>query len=187
MTAADIERKLNSLPLGSATFNEPMECLAVPKLPDGARWLYQVKLDGYRAVAVKSSGKLNLFSRRRNSFNRQYSLVFEALADLPDNTVIDREVVTLDESGRPDFNLLQHYRAEASCIHYFVFDLLVYDNRDLTRLPLVERHEIMKSVLRFKSPRVRITDYFEVPAADMLNAISSQGLEGIVAKRKDSW
>jgi DNA ligase D-like protein (predicted ligase) len=187
MTAADIERKLNSLPLGSATFKEPMECLAVPKLPDGARWLYQVKLDGYRAVAVKSSGKLNLFSRRRNSFNRQYSLVFDALADLPDNTVIDGEVVALDESGRPDFNLLQHYRAEASRIHYFVFDLLVYDNRDLTRLPLVERHEIMKSVLRFKSPRVRITDYFEVPAADMLNAISSQGLEGIVAKRKDSW
>jgi DNA ligase D-like protein (predicted ligase) len=187
MTAADIERKLNSLPLGSATFKEPMECLAVPKLPDGARWLYQVKLDGYRAVAVKSSGKLNLFSRRRNSFNRQYSLVFDALADLPDNTVIDGEVVALDESGRPDFNLLQHYRAETSRIHYFVFDLLVYDNRDLTRLPLVERHEIMKSVLRFKSPRVRITDYFEVPAADMLNAISSQGLEGIVAKRKDSW
>ena len=60
-----------------------MECLAVPKLPDGPKWLYEIKLDGYRAIAVKSSGKLNLFSRRRNSFNRQYSLVFEALADLP--------------------------------------------------------------------------------------------------------
>ena len=85
-------------------------------------------------------------SRRRNSFNRQYSLVFEALADLPDNTVIDGEVVALNESGRPDFNLLQHYRAEASRIHYFVFDLLVYNNRDLTRLSLVERRQIMKSV-----------------------------------------
>ena len=163
-----------------------MECLAVPKLPDGPSWLYEIKLDGYRAIAVKSSGKLSLFSRRRNSFNRQYSKVLEALADLSDNTVIDGEVVGLDESGRPDFNLLQHYRAEASRIHYFVFDLLVYDNRDLTRLPLIERHEIMKSVLRFKSPRVRITDYFEVPAADMLNAIRAQGLEGIVAKRRDS-
>jgi DNA ligase D-like protein (predicted ligase) len=186
MTATDIERRLNSLPLGSATFKEPMECLAVRRLPDGPQWLYQVKLDGYRAIAVKSSGKLNLFSRRRNSFNRQYSKVFEALADLSDNTVVDGEVVALDESGRPDFNLLQHYRAEAPRIHYFVFDLLVYDNRDLTRLPLIQRHEIMKSVLRFESPRVRITDYFEVPAADMLNAISAQGLEGVVAKRKDS-
>jgi len=186
MTSADIDRRLNSLPLSSATFKEPMECLAVPKLPDGPQWLFQVKLDGYRAIAVKSSGKIDFFSRRRNSFNRQYSLVFEALADLPDNTVIDGEVVALDQSARPDFNLLQHYRAEGSRIHYFVFDLLVYGNRDLTPLPLIERHEIMRSVLRFQSPRVRITDYFEVPAADMLNAIRVQGLEGVVAKRKDS-
>jgi DNA ligase D-like protein (predicted ligase) len=187
MTSAELERTLNSLSVCSATFREPMECLAVPTLPDGPNWLYEIKLDGYRAIAVKSSGKLNLFSRRRNSFNKQYSLVFEALADLPDNTVIDGEVVALDQSGRPDFNLLQHYRAEASRIHYFVFDLLVYDNRDLTCLPFIERHEIMKSVLRFESPRVRITDYFEVPAADMLGAIRAHGLEGVVAKRRKSW
>jgi bifunctional non-homologous end joining protein LigD len=148
--------------------------------------VYQIKLDGYRAIAVKSSGKLNLFSRRRNSFNRQYSLVFKALADLRDNTVIDGEVVALNESGRPDFNLLQHYRTQASRIHYFVFDLIVYKNRDLTHLALVERHEIMKSVLKFESPRIRVADYFETSAQDMLSAIRSQGLEGVVAKRKDS-
>ena len=186
MTSADIERRLNSLPPGSATFKEPMECLAVPKLPDGSQWVYEIKLDGYRAIAVKSSGKLNLLSRRRNSFNRQYSLVFEALADLPDNTVIDGEVVALDESGRPDFNLLQHFRAQASRIHYFVFDLLVYKNRDLTRQLLIERHEIMKSVLKFESPRIRVADYFETSAQDMLSVIRAQRLEGVVAKRKDS-
>jgi len=120
------------------------------------------------------------------AINTQYSLVFEALADLPDNTVIDGEVVALNESGRPDFNLLQHYRAEASRIHYFVFDLLVYKNRDLTCLPLIERHQVMKSVLKLQSPRIRITDYFETSAADMLNAIRAEGLEGVVAKRKDS-
>jgi bifunctional non-homologous end joining protein LigD len=186
MTSSELERTLKSLPLCPATFKEPMECLAVSTLPDGPEWLYQVKLDGYRAMAVKSSGKLNLFSRRRNSFNSQYSLVFDALADLPDNIVIDGEVVALNESGRPDFNLLQHHRAQASRIHYFVFDLLTYDNHDLTRLPLIERHEIMKSVLKLKSPRVRIVDHFEVPAADMLSAIRAQGLEGVVAKRRDS-
>ena len=94
--------------------------------------------------------------------------------------------MALDESGRPDFNLLQHYRAEASRIHYFVFDLLVYENRDLTYLPLIERHEIMKSVLKLGSSRIRITDYFETSAADMLDAVRGQGLEGVVAKRKDS-
>lgn len=163
-----------------------MECLAVGNLPAGSQWVYEIKLDGYRAIAVKSSGKLSLFSRRRNSFNRQYSLIFEALDDLPDDTVIDGEVVALNEMGHPDFNLLQHYRAEASRIHYFVFDLLVYSNRDLTRVPLVERHEIMKSVLKLRSPRVRITDHFETSADHMIAAIRVQGLEGVVAKRKDS-
>ena len=163
-----------------------MECLAVPKLPDDPNWLFEIKLDGYRAIAVKSSGRVNLFSRRRNSFNSQYSLVFDALAGLPDNTVIDGEVVALNESGRPDFNLLQHYRTEASRIHYFVFDLLVYNNRDLTQLPLIERRQIMKSVLKLESSRIRIADYFEASASDMLSAARGQGLEGVVAKRKDS-
>ena len=66
----------------------------------------------------------------------------------------------LDEAGRPDFNLLQHFRAEASRIHYFVFDLLVYNNRDLTRLPFVERRQILNSALKFGSPRIRIAEYF---------------------------
>jgi bifunctional non-homologous end joining protein LigD len=83
-----------------------MECLAVPTLPGGSQWVYEIKLDGYRAIAVKSAGNVNLFSRRRNPFNRQYPLVFEALTDLADDTVIDGEVVALNESGRPDFNFL---------------------------------------------------------------------------------
>ena len=103
-------RKLASLLCRSAAFIESMECLAVSKLPNGSDWVYEVKLDGYRVLAAKSEAKLNLFSRRRNSFNTQYRLVFEALADLPDNTVIDGEVVALNGSGRLDFNLLQHVR-----------------------------------------------------------------------------
>jgi ATP-dependent DNA ligase len=135
-----------SLPKRKAGFIEPMECAAVTKLLDGPGWVYEIRLDGYRAIAVKSEGKLNLFSRRRNSFNTQYPLVFEALADLPDNTLIDGEVVAPNGSGRPDFNLLQHYRTKASHIYYFVFDLLIYQNRDLTSLPLINRRQIMRSV-----------------------------------------
>jgi bifunctional non-homologous end joining protein LigD len=102
-----------------------MECLGVAKLPDGQQWLYEIKLDGYRAEAVKSDGNLFLFPRNRKSFNRQFPLIVEALADLPDNTVIDGEVVALNDSGRPDFNLLQNFRSAESHIHYFVFDLLI--------------------------------------------------------------
>ena len=164
-----------------------MECLAVAKLPDGPQWIYEIKLDGYRAQAVKSDENLTLFSRRRKSFNPQFPHIVEALSGLPENTVIDGEVLALDESGRPDFNRLQNFRAEATHIHYFVFDLLVYQNRDLTRLPLRERRELMRSLLKFPPPRIRISDSVEASAADMLDAVRQQGLEGIIGKRKDSF
>jgi len=135
---------------------------------------------------VKSGGDLTLYSRRRKSFNRQFPLIVEALDDLPQDTVIDGEVVAINRSGRPDFNLLQTFRSEASRIHYFVFDLLVYENRDLTHLPLIERRELMRSLLKFRSPRIRVSDYLEASAADMLNAVRLQGLEGIIGKQKDS-
>jgi ATP-dependent DNA ligase len=146
----------------------------------------EIKLDGYRAQAINSDGKLILLSRRRKSFNRQFPLIVEALGDLPENTVIDGEVVALDKSGRPDFNLLQNFRSAASRMHYFVFDLLVYEGRDLTRLPLIERREIIRSVLKFSSPRIRISDYVEAFATDMLSAVRQQRLEGIIGKRRDS-
>jgi len=154
-----------------------MECLAVSKLHDGPQWVYEVKLDGYRALGIKSNGAVRLLCRRNNSFNRQYPLVVEALAELPENTVVDGEVVALDASGFPNFNLLQNYRSEAPRIHFFIFDLLVYQGRDLTRLALIERREIMRSILKFSSGRVRITDYLEASATDMLHAVRQQGLE----------
>jgi bifunctional non-homologous end joining protein LigD len=174
-----------SLPKRTAVFIEPMECAPVTKLLDGPGWFYEIKLDGYRAIAVKSDG-VNLFSRRHKSFNNQYPYLVEALADLPEGTVVDGEVVALDDSGRPNFNLLAQFRTEASRIHYFIFDLLVCNGRDLTRLPLSDRRELAKSLLKFRSPRIRITEQFEDTASDMLAAVRQQQLEGVIAKRKDS-
>jgi bifunctional non-homologous end joining protein LigD len=163
-----------------------MECLAVPKLPDGPKWVYEIKLDGYRAVAVNSDGKVGLCSRKRKSFHRQHPHIFEALRELPRDTVVDGEIVALDDAGRPNFNLLQHFRAEASRICYFVFDLLVFQGRDLTQLSLIERREILRTKLHFQSPLILIAHYFETSAATMLQSARTQGLEGVVAKRKDS-
>ena len=179
-------RSLRSLPSREAGFIEPMECLAVAKLPDGPEWVYEIKLDGYRALAFNSSGKLALYSRNRKSFQRQYRHIFDALHELPQNTVVDGEVVALDDAGRPNFNFLQHSRSQAPRVCYFVFDLLVYQNRDLRQLPLIERREILRSVLTFQSPRIRIAQYFETSAAAMLASAAEQGLEGVVAKRRDS-
>jgi len=162
-----------------------MECTSVPKLLDGPQWIYEIKLDGYRAVAVKS-GRVTLFSRRHKSFNNQYPYLVEALAELPEGTVVDGEIVALDESGRPNFNLLQSFRKEAIHIHYFIFDLLVCNDRDLTKLPLKERRELMESLLHFRSHRVRVSEQFEVSANDMLAAVRHQRLEGVIGKRRDS-
>jgi DNA ligase D-like protein (predicted ligase) len=173
-------------PKKAAAFVEPMECLPVSKLPEGPEWVYEIKLDGYRAVAVKTGGEVNLYSRNHKAFNKRFSLIVEGLADIPDDTVIDGEVVALDVAGRPDFNLLQNFRDAASRIVYFAFDLLVYQNRDLTRLPLKERRELMFTALKLRSSRIFASEFFEVSAEIMLRSAREQGLEGIVGKRKDS-
>src|SRR5467141_3352380 len=94
-----MRRHLDSLPKTEASFVEPMECLSVSKLPEGLEWLWEIKLDGYRALAVKSRTGLTLFSRRRKSLNRQFPYIVEELADLPAGTVVDGEVVAIDDSG----------------------------------------------------------------------------------------
>ena len=179
--------RLESLPKRKAEFIEPMDCAPVSKLGDGLDWIYEIKLDGYRALAVKSDRGVNLFSRRHKSFNHQYPHLVEALAELPEGTVVDGEVVAFDESGRPNFNLLQNFRSEAPHIHYFIFDLLIWQDRDLTRLPLSERRKLMKSLLKLRSSQVRIAEQFEASANDMLAAVRQQQVEGVIGKRKDSF
>jgi DNA ligase D-like protein (predicted ligase) len=175
-----------SLPKRKAEFIEPMECAPVTKLLNGPEWVYEIKLDGYRAIAINSNSVVNLFSRRHKSFNHQYPHLVEALAELPEGTVVDGEVVALDDSGRPNFNLLAQFRSEASRIHYFIFDLLVCNDRDLTKLPLSGRRDLMKTFLKLQSPRLRIAEQFEVSANDMFAAVRQQQLEGVIGKRKDS-
>jgi ATP-dependent DNA ligase len=182
----EIRTVLDSLPRREASFIEPMECLGASKLPEGSNFVWEVKLDGYRALAVKSGDGVTLFSRRRKSLNRQFPYIVEALADLPEGTVVDGEVVAIDDSGGPDFNLLQNFRAEASRIQYHVFDLLCWKDRDLTRVPLVERRALLKSVVVIRDERIRVTDYFEAAPKELLSAVREQGLEGIVGKQKDS-
>jgi len=172
-----------SLPERKAQFIEPMECALVTKLPPGPQWIFEIKLDGYRAIAVKSGG-VNLFSRRQKPFG-QYPQIVEALGSLRDGTVLDGEIVALDDDGRPSFNLLQRSRAESRRICYFVFDLLVSENRDVTGLPLTERRELLGTFLK-PDLQIRILDQFEVSASDIVAAVRQQKLEGVVAKRKDS-
>ena len=114
----------------TARFIEPMECLPVEKIPEGELWTYELKLDGYRLVAVKTGGKVTLYSRRGTDLSKRFEYVTAALASLPDETVIDGELVALDEQGKPNFNLLQNFRSAESHIMFYAFDVLVRRGED---------------------------------------------------------
>ena len=157
----------------------------MPRVPEGPQWSYEFKLDGYRLEAVKSGGKITLYSRRQNVLNTKFPYIAVALKGLPDETVIDGELVALASDGRPNFNLLQNYRSVESQIIYYAFDLLTLKGRDLTQLPLSERRAVLQSILPVNE-HVGISISVQKTAQEMIALVREQGIEGIVAKRTDS-
>jgi DNA ligase D-like protein (predicted ligase) len=170
-----------------AAFIEPMLLLRKEKLPEGKEWLYEIKLDGYRAIAVKNGGRLQLRSRNNNDFALRYAAVVKGLASLPDETVVDGEVVALDESGKPSFNTLQNYGSSEAPIYYYVFDVLVLGGRDLMQETLTVRRALLeKRVLPRLAEPIRYSPELKESLADLIRSVRAQGLEGLVAKRRDS-
>ena len=158
-----------------------MLLLRKESLPDSLDWLYEIKLDGYRAIAFKSDGKIQLRSRNDNDFTTRYPSISKALASLPDETVIDGEVVALDEEGRPSFNLLQNSASSAAVIIYYVFDVIALSGRDLTQEPLSQRRALLeKKVLpKLKEP-IRYSSALPAALSDLIHSVKAQGLEGLV-------
>ena len=109
LKASYIASELKSMPTAKAAFIEPMLLLRTEALPEGPDWIYELKLDGYRALGIKTEAQVQLRSRNDNDFSSRYPAIVRALASLPDDTVIDGEVIAVDEAGRPSFNILQNY------------------------------------------------------------------------------
>lgn len=171
----------------TVAFVEPMLLLRTEKLPEGHNWLYELKFDGYRALAIKSGGRVQLRSRNDNDFVARYPHIVEALSGLPNDTVIDGEVVALDADGKPSFNLLQNYGSLGAPLHFFVFDLLVLNGQDVMDEPLAKRRELLeKRILPKLSEPVRYSPELRASLKDLIHSVKAQGLEGIVAKRRDS-
>ena len=163
-----------------------MLLLRTEKLAEGPEWVYEIKYDGFRALAIKTDGKVCLKSRNNNDFTSRYPAVANALATIPDETLLDGEIVALDQDGRPSFNVLQNYGSSSAPLFYYVFDVMVLAGRDVMNEPLERRRELLERVVaKVKSP-VRISPHLNASLADLRASVTAQGLEGIVAKRRDS-
>jgi len=178
---------LEDLPRAKVEFIEPMLAEAVSELPEnGAQWLYEMKLDGYRCLAGKDKRGVKLWSRRGNLLTKDFAAVAQACAELPDDTLLDGEVVAIDHRGKVSFNLLQHHRSQAQAIRYYAFDLLVYQGRSLCDRALVERRKLLANLLDGMSEDIKLSESFAAAPADLIRSAKQFGFEGIIAKRKHS-
>ncbi len=149
-------------------------------------WLFELKLDGYRAIGAKRSGKVQLYSRSGQNFSKKYADVAKLLKQLPGNTVIDGEIVIIDNDGKPQFNWLQNWgNKHRGNLRYFVFDLLWYEGKDVRDLPLTDRKKLLKRILPKDSALV-YCDHIEEQGRELYDQIKQAGLEGVMAKRNDS-
>jgi DNA ligase D-like protein (predicted ligase) len=171
-----------------ASFIPPMLLVRTEKLPEGKDWLYELKLDGYRSIAFKTGGKVYLRSRNNKDFNASYPHIVKALANMPDETVIDGEVVALDQAGRPSFSALQNYGSSNNLIIiYYVFDVMVLERVDVMREPLSRRRELLEQkVLPNLIEPIKYSAELDSDPSDLIQSVKKLGLEGLVAKRRDS-
>jgi bifunctional non-homologous end joining protein LigD len=162
----------------------PMLATSVRELPRGQGWLFEVKFDGYRALAYVHAGECRLVSRNGNDLTARFPSVAKDVAKAvksPD-AVVDGEVCRLDERGRSSFSELQQGQGP---LVYYAFDLIELDGEQLCELPLEERKQRLERLLDGRVRSVRLSESFDDGPA-LLNAVKEQELEGIMAKRADS-
>jgi len=163
---------------------KPMMAIAATVLPEGPEWLYEVKWDGYRTIAIKEGGKVTLASRNQKNVTAQYPSVVASVAGLGTEAVLDGEIVALDEEGRPSFQALQHRTTTKHRIVFYAFDLLHERGRDLLKEPLEERRNRLVRIV--SGSRVLLSEPLPGSPEQIADAVRGLGLEGVVAKRRHS-
>jgi bifunctional non-homologous end joining protein LigD len=167
-------------------FVTPMAAQLGERLPAGEAWLYEVKFDGYRALVLKNGAKVQIRSRNNKDLTMTYPPISAAARRVQaEQAVIDGEIVAVDAQGRPSFQALQHRSAHPEhAIAFYAFDLLHLDGEDLIDKPLAERRAKLPDVLDASGILLSI----ELPgsAEQVVHAVRRLGLEGVIAKRRDS-
>jgi bifunctional non-homologous end joining protein LigD len=170
----------------SPVFVTPMAAHAVEKLPEGTEWLYELKFDGYRALLLKDGNHAQIRSRNDKDLTQMYPAITAAALRLKaDKATVDGEIVALDEQGRPAFQALQHRSAHPRhTLAFYAFDLLHLNGVDLTGLPLVRRRERLPRVL--DDSGLLLSQDLPGAVSDIVHSVQALGLEGVIAKRKNS-
>ena len=175
----------------------PMLATAINEPFDGADWLFEIKWDGYRAIAFIDDGEVRLVSRNQNDLTPRYPELKDLAKFIKAKTaILDGEVVALDEQGRPSFSLMQQRtgfrpggrRGATNAnvpVLYYAFDLLYLDGYDLRKLPLEERKEKLASLI-VGGDSLRYSDHYEQQGKALFEIAREKGLEGILAKKRDS-
>jgi DNA ligase D-like protein (predicted ligase) len=171
-------------------FIEPIYAELVQKLPDGHDWFYEVKFDGYRCLAGRDARGVTLWSRRGNDFTAQFPNIAKGCEQLPSGTVLDGEIVAIDESGRISFNLLQHHRSQAQALLFYVFDVLTFRGINLVNEPLTTRREVLSKLMKpliQKATAISFSEALDATPAELISVVKEFNFEGVIAKRKDSF
>jgi bifunctional non-homologous end joining protein LigD len=175
----------------------PMLATSISDPFDGPDWLFEIKWDGYRAIAFLENGKVRLVSRNQNELTHRYPELKDLAKSVKAKTaILDGEVVALDEQGRPSFSLMQQRtgfrpggrrgvtNADVPVL-YYVFDLLYLDGGDWRKVPLEARKNKLASILT-TGDSLRYSDHYEKQGKALFEMARAQDLEGILAKRRDS-
>jgi bifunctional non-homologous end joining protein LigD len=165
---------------------KPMLAMPVAEPFDRPGWLFEVKWDGFRAIADVRDGEVQLYSRNHKSLADRFPPVVAALANLGHDALLDGEIVAVDAAGEPQFHLLQNYQGTGKGqLVYYVFDLLELDGEDLRRRPLTERKKRLQRILG-GSPIVQFSAHIETQGKALFEAAEGRRLEGIIAKNATS-
>ena len=170
-----------------ARFIDPMLLLKTEKLPEGPDLLYEIKLDGYRSIVFKTGGKVYLRSRNDNDFAARYPAIAKALQTMPDETVIDGEVVALDNDGKPSFQLLQNHGSSKAPLIFYAFDVMILSGRDVMGEKLETRRGLLETkVLPKIAEPIRYSGALDAKLSELIRSVKAHGFEGLVAKRRSS-
>jgi bifunctional non-homologous end joining protein LigD len=176
-----------SKPRKALAFVAPMAAQPVTRLPEGEDWIYELKLDGYRALMLKDGNQIRILSRNEKDLTQMYPTVAAAgLKMKAGRAVVDGEIVALAEDGRPSFRALQHRSSHPRYrIVFYAFDVLSLDGRDLTTEPLTKRRACLPKIIGGDAT-LRLSQDLPGTVTEIIEAVRAAGIEGVVAKRKDS-